>query len=61
MKPKARLITLNNYKKSDVRNDKASMEALKQGFTVLSVVGTDEVLFIKGDQGENLIKIFELV
>jgi hypothetical protein len=61
MKPKARLITLKNYKKSDVRNDKASMEALKQGFTVLSVVGTDEVLFIKGDQGENLIKIFELV
>jgi hypothetical protein len=61
MKPKARLITLNNYKKSDVRNDKASMEALKQGFTVLSVVGTDEVLFIKGDQGENLIKMFELI
>jgi hypothetical protein len=61
MKPKARLITLNNYKKSDVRNDKVSMEALKQGFTVLSVVGTDEVLFIKGDQGENLINMFELV
>jgi len=56
-KPRARLITLDNFADSDVKGDVVVEESLKLGAIVLSVIGTDEVPILMSED-KSMIDMF---
>jgi len=62
LKVKATLITNENIERSAVHGDVVSQEAVKNGFTVIDVHGSDEVFIMMGGPMTDLfLKAFDFV